>query len=65
MKKLFKEWWPLLLIAGVWLWMKLRRKPGKEHTDETEDEQPIEIDWQHQEPFNVGACVYGSPTIYQ
>ena len=22
MKKLIKDWWPLLLVAGWWLWMK-------------------------------------------
>lgn len=27
MKKLIKDWWPLLLIAGWWLWKKTRRKP--------------------------------------
>lgn len=28
MKKLIKDWWPLLLIAGWWLWKKTRRKQG-------------------------------------
>lgn len=28
MKKLIKDWWPLLLIAGWWVWKKTRRKPG-------------------------------------
>ena len=28
MKKFIKDWWPLLLIAGWWLWKKTSRKKG-------------------------------------
>lgn len=31
MKKLIKDWWPLLLIAGWWLWKKTRRKQGLDY----------------------------------
>lgn len=36
MKKFIKDWWPLLLIAGLWLWKKHGKKqiPTQIHTRE-------------------------------
>ena len=39
MKKLIKDWWPLLLIAGWWLWKKTKRNPiVKQKTEATQSD---------------------------
>lgn len=71
MKKLIKDWWPLLLIAGWWLWKKRTKPIVKQKAEATQSDVgnptpgglvvPPIIDWRNQKPFMGGECVYGSP----
>lgn len=38
MKKLIKDWWPLLLIAGWWIWKKRKEKAAKTTPIRTREE---------------------------
>lgn len=68
MKKLIKDWWPLLLLAGLWIWKKTRRNSGNgaAPSSGSGEAQEVEIPTlQVDSPFQGGECVYGPPTIYQ
>ena len=66
MKKLIKNWWPLLLIAVYWIVKRSKRNPVNTETPTTDTPTtdtpapfPNTVD-----PFQGGACIYGSPTMY-
>ena len=62
MKKLFKYWWLLLLIAGYWIVKRAKRAPNNTETvlDPTPEQGPVLPETEN--PFQGGACLYGSPT---